>query len=95
MAKTAVLTEIKAKLLTKPGVKAEYDRLEPEFIAARAIINARTKAKLTQAQLAERMDIKQPQIAKLEAGRNVGVDTLQRVADATGQKIKIEFQPAA
>lgn len=94
MAKT--LAEIKSKLLEKPGVREEYERQTPEFAAARAIIAARVKAKLTQEQLAERMGVKQPQVAKMESGRrSVGVGTLQKVADATKQRIRLDLQPAA
>ncbi|HML59359.1 helix-turn-helix domain-containing protein [Solidesulfovibrio alcoholivorans] len=50
---------------------------------------------MTQAQVAERMGVEQPVVAKTEGGRsNVSIDTLKRYAHATGCKIKVEFVPA-
>ena len=36
----------KKELLKDPAVKAEYDRLGPEFALAEALIKARVKAKI-------------------------------------------------
>ncbi len=56
------------------------------------MLDARQKAGLTQAQVAERMGVKQPVVAKIEGDRsNVSIDTLKRYANATGCKIKVEF----
>ena len=49
-----------------PGYRDAYAQLEPEFALAHAMIEARTKAGLTQEQLAERMQTTQSVIARLE-----------------------------
>ncbi len=72
--------------------RREYEALEEEFSFIAAMLDARQKAGLTQAQVAERMGVKQPVVAKIEGGRsNVSIDTLKRYARATGCKIKVEF----
>jgi transcriptional regulator with XRE-family HTH domain len=75
-------------------VKA-YNALEDEFSLARAMIEARAHAGLTQEQLAERMDTTQAVIARLESGRvKPSTRTLERLAAATGMRLRISFEPA-
>jgi len=72
--------------------RREYEALEDEFSLIAAMLDARQKAGLTQAQVAERMGVKQPVVAKIEGGRsNVSIDTLKRYAHATGCKLKVVF----
>lgn len=52
-----------------PDYRAAYSKLGPEFELAGALIEARTHAGLTQAQLARRMETTQSVIARLESGR--------------------------
>ena len=49
--------------------KAAYDGLEEEFRLARALIEARTAAGLSQSQLARRMKTSQSYIARIEGGK--------------------------
>jgi ribosome-binding protein aMBF1 (putative translation factor) len=51
--------------------RAEYERLEEEFVLAHAIVEARSKAGLTQSELAERMNTSQSTIARLESGKTM------------------------
>ena len=86
--------DIKNDLLQDPEVKAEYDRLDPEFRLASMLIEARTKAGLSQEQLAQRMGMKQAGVARIESGRyNPSMKTLQRYAEATGHKLQINMEP--
>ena len=88
------LDELKRKAFQNPEVKAEYDRLEPEFRLASILIEARTKAGLSQEQLAQRMGMKQAGVARIESGRyNPSMKTLQRYAEATGHKLQISMEP--
>ena len=88
------LDELKKKALQDPEVKAKYDRLEPEFRLASILIEARTKAGLSQEQLAQRMGMKQAGVARIESGRyNPSMKTLQRYAEATGHKLQISMEP--
>ena len=52
---------------------------------AEQLYNARKKAGFTQAELARRMHVSQPMVAKLERGRgNISCDTLLKYAAACG-----------
>jgi transcriptional regulator with XRE-family HTH domain len=71
-----------------------YEELRPEFDLARALMEARIQAGLTQEQLAERMETTQSVIARLESGRTrPSTRTLQRLAAATGTRLRISFEP--
>jgi len=73
-----------------------HEELRSEFELARALIEARAKAGLTQEQLARRMDTTQSVIARLESGRSrPSTQTLERLAAATGTRLKITFEPTA
>jgi len=79
-----------------PDYIAAYDSLEDEFALASALIAARTKAGLTQAQLAARMHTTQAVIARLEGGQaKPTTRTLERFATATGMRLRISFEPVA
>lgn len=73
--------------------RAEYDALEQEFALAAALIDARGRAALTQAEVARRMATTQAYVAKMEGGRiNPSVKTLERFAAATGSRLRISFE---
>ena len=63
---------------------------------ARLIYEARTRAGLTQTQLAELIDTKQPVIARLEDAdyERHSLSMLQRIAEALGQRLEVSFVPA-
>jgi len=65
---------VRKQLFSNPAVKAEYDRLAPEFEISTELIRARVRAGLTQAELAARMGTSQSAIARLESGHR-GRDT--------------------
>jgi ribosome-binding protein aMBF1 (putative translation factor) len=79
-----------------PKYVEAYDALEGEFSLAAALIEARARAGLTQQQLAERMRTTQTVIARLESGRvKPSTRTLERLAAATGMRLRISFEPIA
>ena len=76
--------------------KDAYDSLGEECDLARALIEARTAAGLSQAQLARRMKTSQSYIARLEGGKvRPSTDALERFAHATRTRLRIFFEPAA
>ena len=78
------------------GYIAAYDALSEEFQLASALIEARTRAGLTQTQLARRMKTSQSYVARIEGGKvRPSTDALERFAQATGTRLRITFQPAA
>jgi ribosome-binding protein aMBF1 (putative translation factor) len=71
-----------------------YAALEDEFTWANAVIEARTRAGLTQEELARKMGTTQPVVARLESGRaRPSMRTLERLARATGSRLLIGFEP--
>jgi transcriptional regulator with XRE-family HTH domain len=88
------LKRVAKRWMKEPGFKTGYDALEDEFSLASLLIEARTRANLTQAELAERMGTSQSTIARLESGKaKPSLSTLRRLAKATGLGLKISFEP--
>jgi transcriptional regulator with XRE-family HTH domain len=74
--------------------KRAYDGLGEEFRLARALIEARTRAGLSQTQLARRMKTSQSYVARIEGGTvRPSTDALARFAQATGTRLRISFEP--
>jgi len=87
--------KLKKRWMKEPGFKAGYDALEEEFALASMLIEARTNAKLSQAELAERMGTSQSTIARLESGAaKPSLSTLERFAEATGMRVRVSLEPA-
>jgi ribosome-binding protein aMBF1 (putative translation factor) len=77
-----------------PKYRREYEALEEEFSLVAALIEARTRAGLTQEQVARRMKTTQAVIARLEGGGSKpSTRTLERYAEATGSRLRITFEP--
>ena len=75
-----------------PEFAAEYEALQPEYEAIRAVIGARIESHMTQQQLAEKTGIRQSNISRIENGTSSPtVETLARIAAGMGKKLKIEF----
>jgi ribosome-binding protein aMBF1 (putative translation factor) len=79
---------------TDPAYRQAFDAQEQESALAAAIAVARSRAGLTQAEVAERMRTSQSNIARMEAGRTTpSTRTLERFAEAIGARLKISFEP--
>ena len=84
--------------MKKNEYRKAHEELAAEYEIARAVMKARAQAGLTQEELARRMDTTQSVIARLEGGRaRPSTQTLERLAAATGTRLKITFErrPAA
>ena len=80
--------------MKEPKYRKAYDALEKEFALASAVIDARSRAGLTQQELARKMGTTQPVVARLESGRTrPSMRTLERLAKATGSRLLIRFEP--
>jgi ribosome-binding protein aMBF1 (putative translation factor) len=94
MSKMIPVEESFAEWRKDPNYVEAYDALEDEFSLVAALIEARTRAGLTQQQLADRMHTTQAVIARLESGRvKPSTRTLERLAAATGMRLRISFEP--
>lgn len=80
------------KALKTHEVKAEYEKLRPEFDIIFAMADARKKQNITQKELAKRTGISQADISKLERGtRNPSLNLLKKLAEGMNTTLKIEF----
>lgn len=90
----ARISEMHRKWVKEADYRKAYDALEEEFALAKAVINARNRAGLTQSELARKMGTTQPVVARLEGGRTrPSMRTLKRLAKATGSRLLIRFEP--
>ena len=91
------LSEFKKEALTRPGVKAEYDRLEPAYKLRRRLIEIRLKAGYTQEQMATALKTKKSNITRLEnvnSSISPTIKTIERYARAAGYTLDINFIPS-
>ena len=66
--------------------------MELEYKIISQVIDLRNKKKITQKQLAELVNTKQPSIARLESGDyNPTVDFLKKIAEVLGADLEINF----
>jgi len=82
--------------LKDPEIRAEYDRLKPEFDLLETLIQARNNAGMTQREVAAAMGVKHPSVARLESTNTIhspSVRTLQNYAQAVGCELKIVLEP--
>ncbi len=88
------MSDLHREWMRDPDYQAAYDALDAEFTLAAALINARAQAGLTQKALAKRMNTTQSVIARLEGGHVMPTTrTLEKIAQATGSRLKISFEP--
>jgi ribosome-binding protein aMBF1 (putative translation factor) len=81
-----------AKSMKNPEVKAEYDRLQPEYAMIQAVIDARVNRGVTQKELARKIGTKQSVISRLESGRaNPSVAFLKKLAHGLNTHLEIKF----
>jgi DNA-binding Xre family transcriptional regulator len=80
---------------TDADLKRKVEEYLNEMMIEQKLAALRARRGMTQAQLAERLGVSQPHIAKLEAGRakNIELHTLCRWATALGAKLTIDVIP--
>ena len=76
-----------------PEYKATYDALEQEFAIANALIQARSEAGMTQKDVAEKLGVSQPAVARMESGKNISIKAIARYAKAVGRPINLSILP--
>lgn len=86
------LADLKKKLSSNPEFREEYEKADVEFQLIEALVSARTRANLSQAEVARRVGTTQSAIARLEGGGvSPSIATLRRYAAATGAKLEINL----
>jgi DNA-binding XRE family transcriptional regulator len=87
------IADLKKRFMADPEFKAEYEKADAEFAIVEALVKARTKARLSQAEVAKRIGTTQSAIARLEGGGvSPSLSTLRRYAEATGARLFIELR---
>lgn len=83
----------KQKLLKDPEFKKLYEQSQPEFEIAKAIIRARIENKITQKELAEKMNTTQSVISRVEQGKtSPSISLLKRLAAALNTTLQVQFK---
>lgn len=82
--------------LKNPEFKAHYQEEKQALMLAIKIMELREKKGLSQQQLAKLMGTSQQVISRIESGKYEGftLKTLEKIAESTGMRIKIEFVAA-
>ena len=77
-----------------PEFRKGFEAAEAQWHAAKSIVAARKKAKLTQTELAKRIKTDQKAIWRLESGRqNATIGMLSKIAKATNCDLRVELLP--
>ncbi len=74
----------------KPGFDAVSKAFDVEYAIAKELHKARSRANLSQVQIAKRMGTTQSVVSRIERGGNVSIDTLVRYATACGGTLKVQ-----
>jgi ribosome-binding protein aMBF1 (putative translation factor) len=91
MSRRLKLKAFKEEALNNATVRKEYESLRPEFELLMNFINARKTANLSQNDLAKKLNVQQPCIARFENGgySTTSIDNLTKIADLLGYSLKI------
>jgi transcriptional regulator with XRE-family HTH domain len=88
------LEEVRNRALNNPEILREYESLRAEFQIARMAIAMRKATKLTQREFADKVGIKQSQLARLETGKQLPrLDTLAALAAEAGYQVEVVITP--
>ncbi len=84
-----------AQLREDPDFRAYWERTALARAVALAVIGYRVEHHLTQTKLAEKLGVRQPQVARLEMGEHTpSLEMLQRLARTLGLRFIVEVAPA-
>lgn len=85
---------IKDAIRRDPKLRFDYEEEKINLNTAAILYSLRTKAGLTQKQVAERAGLTQPLVARLEnstSSKKPSLETLAKIAASFGKQLKIEF----
>ncbi|MEW6110250.1 MAG: helix-turn-helix transcriptional regulator [Nitrospirota bacterium] len=87
--------EHRKELLKDKAVRAEYEKLLPEYELAKSIIEQRLRKKMTQEDIAHKAGIPQSTVSRIE-GLTHGLpklSTLKKIANALDAKLIVKLEP--
>ena len=83
----------KRNLLKNPEFRKLYEESQPEFEIAKAIIRARIENKITQKELAKKMNTTQSVISRVEQAKtSPSISFLKRLAAALNTTLQVQFK---
>ncbi|MBE1533055.1 helix-turn-helix domain-containing protein [Actinomadura algeriensis] len=84
----------RAEIMSRPGAGAAYEAARIRFELGDAVRTRREELGLTQTQLGERVGLKQPAVARFEAGGTMPtIPMLERMAEALELRLNVQFEP--
>ncbi|EIJ75024.1 MAG: transcriptional regulator, XRE family [Leptospirillum sp. Group II 'C75'] len=88
--------QTKKEWMDDPVFKVAYDLLEDEFSALDVLLKARKEARLTQAEVANRMGVHPSALARIESSlgsrrHSPSLETLRKYARACGKRLEIRI----
>ncbi|NNH69630.1 helix-turn-helix transcriptional regulator [Nocardia uniformis] len=84
----------RAEIMSRPGAEAAYDAARIRVELGAAVRQRREELGLTQAELGERAGLKQPAVARFEAGGTMPtIPMLERLAIALQLRLAVRFEP--
>lgn len=91
---TVSAADLFAKWRKTPEYLQALQQIDVEFSTAAAMIEARLRARLTQAEVAQRIGTTQSAVARMESGRyKLSQTTLEKYAEATHSRLRVIFEP--
>lgn len=85
-----------AKHLRNPEFRREWERSTLARAVAVVVASHRAKHRLTQTQLARKLGVRQPHIARLETGEHApSLEMLQRLSRVLGLRFIVEVAPVS
>ncbi|GAA3100110.1 helix-turn-helix domain-containing protein [Streptosporangium carneum] len=84
----------RAEIMSRPEAGAAHEAARIRFELGEAVRLRREQLGLTQSELAERTGLRQPAVARFEAGGTMPtIPTLERLAEALEMRLSVQFQP--
>lgn len=85
-----------ARMAQNPDYREAYESLDDEFALVSSLLEARSRAHLSQAEVASRMGTTESAVSRLESGRvKPSTRALERSAKATSHRLRISLEPTS
>ncbi|MFF3687585.1 helix-turn-helix domain-containing protein [Streptomyces sp. NPDC002187] len=87
-------SELRDELVTHPDAREAYEAARIRYELGREVRERREALGMTQDRLARAAGLKQPDVARLEAGSTMPtLPLLERIAAALGTRLSVAFEP--
>ncbi|WP_431954023.1 helix-turn-helix domain-containing protein [Nocardia lijiangensis] len=87
--------EVRSEAMDRPGAGAAYEAARIRFELGATVRARREALGITQAELAERAGLRQPAVARFEAGGTMPtIPMLERYAEALGLRLEVRLREA-